>query len=107
MRSGKDFLILSKGFEFGENKGLDLIPGVVDRIKLKDQNNKIPHIEWNKIFIDKKNHSLFDFDSEKFYFVHSFIASLTNIFSWTKGILLSLIIKSLTVLSFIERDPPG
>ena len=96
-------ILLSKGFEFGENKGLDLIPGVVDRIKLKDQNNKIPHIGWNKIFIDQKNHSLFDFDSEKFYFVHSFIAitkKLDNTLAKTEygGVKLPAIIKMKNII---------
>ena len=46
-------LLLTKGFEDGESRGLDFIKGYVDKIPVKNQ--KIPNIGWRKVsFIDNK-----------------------------------------------------
>ncbi len=65
-------LIATKGFEFNETEGLNLIAGEV--IKLQSHNGeRIPHIGWNEIhFI--QNSKLLDgiINGTDFYFVHSY-----------------------------------
>ena len=65
-------LLASVGFEGGEKKGLDLIPGKV--IKLNGSIDlRIPHIGWNEINF-KKDCALFNNirDFSDFYFAHSY-----------------------------------
>lgn len=73
-------LLLSKSFEFGEHSGLNLIPGEVIKLSLKDKKNKIPHIGWKSVFFKEKN-IIFDkkFDKKEFYFVHSFVVQTKDI----------------------------
>lgn len=76
-------LMLSKGYEFGEIEGLDIIAGkVVPFPKLKN-GDKIPHIGWNKVFPFKKR----GWDdtimrstkvNTYVYFVHSYIIDPKN-----------------------------
>ncbi|MCF6173438.1 MAG: imidazole glycerol phosphate synthase subunit HisH [Campylobacteraceae bacterium] len=70
-------LLFDKSYEFGETKGLGLIPGDVvefDKAKFKTK-LKVPHMGWNEIFIQKKSPLLVDIDDEIYlYFVHSFHA---------------------------------
>ncbi len=69
-------LLFTKSFEFGEHKGLNLIPGYVDAIaKIIPSDLKIPQIGWNALDIKKfdgvfKNSKQGDF----VYFVHSYSA---------------------------------
>ena len=74
-------ILLSRSFEFGCHEGLDLIPGEVKNIKEKsgfDQNKKIPHIGWGRLFISK-DHILFKDCSDSFvYFVHSYSAQVDD-----------------------------
>lgn len=69
-------LLFEKSYEYGEHKGLGLIPGVISPIKdVIPENLKIPHIGWNAlslsgdcpIFKKIKN-------GDCVYFVHSFYA---------------------------------
>lgn len=71
-------LLLTKGFEDGESRGLDFIKGYVDKIPVKNQ--KIPNIGWRKVsFIDNKQFNfLKKFNNSKFYFVHSYMSNLEN-----------------------------
>ena len=64
-------VLASKGFEYGENKGLNLISGRVNKIDTSEL--PIPHVGWNEINI-KKNNILLDNipDKSDFYFVHSY-----------------------------------
>ncbi|NOX16273.1 MAG: imidazole glycerol phosphate synthase subunit HisH [Epsilonproteobacteria bacterium] len=68
-------LLFDKSYEFGETKGLGLIPGDVvkfDIAKFKTR-LKVPHMGWNEIFIQKKSPLLKSIDDEIYlYFVHSF-----------------------------------
>lgn len=72
-------ILLSKSYEFGEHKGLNIIKGEVKNLKTFDKNVKTPHIGWNNIILERKkinnsiNH-LFEGidDKERFYFVHSY-----------------------------------
>jgi imidazole glycerol-phosphate synthase subunit HisH len=67
-------LLLSRGFEFGSFKGLDIIPGEV--IGFPKLDGKIPHIGWNEIFSTKSwSNSIFSSIKQRsdVYFVHSYI----------------------------------
>lgn len=73
-------LLFEKSCEFGEHRGLGLIPGSVVPVAgfIPDQ-LKIPHIGWNALRM-KKSSPLFRFISEGdcVYFVHSYFASHCN-----------------------------
>lgn len=69
-------LLLSKSYEFGEHKGLDLIKGNVEKLTSQKTNQiKIPHIGWSTINFDKLSKNYENFDKKNFYFVHSYIAN--------------------------------
>ncbi len=68
-------LLLEKGFEYGEHKGLGLIKGSIKPIKdVIPSDLKIPHIGWNALKILDKNNPLFKYikEGDFVYFVHSF-----------------------------------
>ena len=70
-------LLFEKSYEFGEHKGLGLIPGsVVPMAGFIPDQLKIPHIGWNALRM-KKSSPLFRFISEGdcVYFVHSYFAA--------------------------------
>lgn len=70
-------LLFSKSLEFGEHRGLNLIPGEVVPFdeKMFNKPHKVPHMGWNELFVQKAT-PLFDNLSKGFYlyFVHSFHA---------------------------------
>jgi len=72
-------LLLSKGFEFGENDGLNIIPGNVKMFpKSVSLKEKVPHIGWNNIYQPedgKWKDTIFNDITERsdVYFVHSYI----------------------------------
>jgi len=70
-------LLFSTSLEFGEHRGLNLIPGEVVPFdeKMFNKPHKVPHMGWNKLFVQKAT-LLFDNLSKEFYlyFVHSFHA---------------------------------
>lgn len=67
-------LLFDSSCEFGEHKGLGLIPGDVvkfDKLNMDNQDHKIPHMGWNKIF--HKPNKLFEGLQDPYlYFVHSY-----------------------------------
>ena len=67
-------LLFSKSYEFGEYKGLNLIEGEVvkfDKNRVGDL--KIPHMGWNRLFIQKQTPLLKNLPKELYlYFVHSY-----------------------------------
>ncbi len=68
-------LLLERGFEYGEHKGLGLIKGSIKPIKeVIPSHLKIPHIGWNALKILDKANPLFKYikDGDFVYFVHSF-----------------------------------
>ena len=82
-RSGKPFLgiclgmqlLFDVGYEYGEHKGLGLIPGEVRPIEeVIPAGLKIPHIGWNALYFKKKDSHLFRYikEGDCVYFVHSF-----------------------------------
>ncbi|HIP56305.1 MAG TPA: imidazole glycerol phosphate synthase subunit HisH [Arcobacter sp.] len=69
-------LLFESSEEFGDTKGLGLVPGKVvsfDKTKMNMNEHKVPHVGWNKIF--NKDSQLFDgLENPYLYFVHSFHA---------------------------------
>lgn len=71
-------LLLTKGYEFGAFKGLDIIQGKVVKLPELENNEKIPQIGWNTIFSNENNSwdatilNLFN-KNDQVYFVHSYI----------------------------------
>ncbi len=68
-------LLFEKSFEYGEHKGLGLIPGTVRPIAdVIPKGYKIPHIGWNELTFPGEKHPLFaELEEGAFvYFVHSY-----------------------------------
>ena len=67
-------LLFSTSEEFGEGRGLDVIPGVVRRFP---SGRKVPHMGWNRVEHDGSL-ALFDGipSGAHFYFVHSYYPEL-------------------------------
>lgn len=75
-------LLVERGFEYGEHRGLGWLPGDVVPITPKDSSLKIPHMGWNDTLITeagKANPMLHSVTKKSetapihFYFVHSFM----------------------------------
>ena len=74
-------LLLDKGYEYGEHKGLGLIKGNIKPIAdVIPKDYKIPHIGWNALKFTKGNNRLFKYikEGDFVYFVHSFYATDCN-----------------------------
>lgn len=70
-------LLLDRSFEYGEHKGLGLIPGDVRPIgDVIPADYKIPHIGWNALSFPGTPHPLFRYiaPGDCVYFVHSYYA---------------------------------
>lgn len=70
-------LLCTLSYEYGEHRGLDLIPGCVRSIApLLPKGLKVPHIGWNALSFNENKHPLFARINEGdcVYFVHSFAA---------------------------------
>lgn len=70
-------LMLSQGHEFGIFDGLDLIKGKVLMFPSLQNNEKIPHVGWNKVYRNSENlwqNTILDSVEENsdLYFVHSY-----------------------------------
>ena len=68
-------MLFDRSFEYGEHKGLGLIPGdVIDMRPQIPAELKVPHIGWNALIFMQPNHPLFRYINEGdcVYFVHSF-----------------------------------
>ncbi|WP_456488675.1 imidazole glycerol phosphate synthase subunit HisH [Caminibacter pacificus] len=68
-------LLFESSEEFGNHKGLGIIPGKVVRFDKKiEKTHKVPHMGWNKMFF-QKNTPLFEgLENPYLYFVHSYHA---------------------------------
>jgi len=66
-------LLSDKGYEGGENQGLQLIGGDVVRLKPPTPETRIPHVGWNEVHMSVSS-PLFNAiaDGTDFYFVHSY-----------------------------------
>lgn len=69
-------LLFEEGFEGEKRCGLGLLKGKVIKMEEDKENNiKIPHIGWNSIIYNKKDHLLNLIDEGSFvYYVHSYYA---------------------------------
>ncbi len=68
-------LLADAGLEHGRTEGLGWIKGVVEKISIdNDPNLKIPHMGWNDLNIDQKNHPILRGlrNGDHAYFVHSY-----------------------------------
>lgn len=66
-------LLATEGFEHGEHKGLNLIPGKVIKIDTSASRLKLPQIGWNDVQLTGKHKITKGFTKTPiFYFVHSF-----------------------------------
>lgn len=72
-------LLATWGSEHGRHKGLDWIPGTVERIASDDPLIRVPHIGWNDVRFIKKD-GLYQAlpDSGCYYFVHSYVLAPDN-----------------------------
>ena len=69
-------LMVTTGHEFGTHPGLNLIPGIVEKMSTK---KKLPQIGWNQIRIRNHIKILQNINSgEYFYFVHSYVVRPKN-----------------------------
>ena len=71
-------LLFETSLEFGEHRGLGLIPGTVRPIRgAVPEGLKIPHIGWNALNFPPERHALFAKaqEGDHVYFVHSFYAA--------------------------------
>lgn len=69
------FQILFSNSEEGKEKGLSIIDEKIERFK----NIKIPHMGWNKVFVEKDNALFKGIEDESFfYFVHSYYLDKSN-----------------------------
>lgn len=77
-------MLLEDSDEFGLTKGLGLIPGKVQKLKLGEgSSEKLPHVSWNEINepqIGRWSNSLLESTeiNTDVYFVHSFVAVPSN-----------------------------
>ena len=68
-------MLLDVSFEYGEHKGLGLIPGEIRPIsEVIPKNLPIPQIGWNALRIKGEKHPIFKYvnDGDCVYFVHSY-----------------------------------
>ena len=65
-------LLFESSEEFGNHKGLGLIPGKVVKFKGIEKTHKVPHMGWNKMFFTKKTPLFKGLNDPYLYFVHSY-----------------------------------
>lgn len=77
-------MLMETSEEHGLHRGLGLIPGSVRKFP-KKPGYKIPHMGWNSLQIEGRDHPLFaGFGPEEYvYFVHSFYADTTPAYTLT------------------------
>ena len=63
-------LLFDESEEFGNHKGLGIIPGSV--VKFECKKNKVPHMGWNKMFFVKESPLFLGLNNPYLYFVHSY-----------------------------------
>jgi glutamine amidotransferase len=72
-------LFSDEGFEEEITKGFGWIKGSVKKIKLSNQDLKLPHMGWNEVNIIKENDLFLDIKNlSHFYFVHSYAFEVKN-----------------------------
>jgi len=80
-------LLLESSTEFGDTKGLGLIPGKVIKFDKKrfETPHKVPHMGWNRVFKNQDANILKDLPDDFYlYFVHSYHAKTDDRYTLTK-----------------------
>ncbi len=81
IQSGKPFLgiclglqlLFEQSIEFGTVEGLGILPGKVVRFHFDDPSQKVPHMGWNTLTINKPSPLFASTDEHPYYyFVHSY-----------------------------------
>ena len=76
-------LFMNSSSEFGDNEGLSLIKGSVNKLQ-PYKKYPIPHVGWNEVYLYKNKTSLENkvftntLEGKNFYFVHSFACTTKN-----------------------------
>ena len=72
--------LLTKGSEEGNEKGLGWVNAKAKKFQFeKAENLKIPHMGWNRVFVNGDNPLTKDFAEEpRFYFVHSYYVEVED-----------------------------
>ena len=81
-------LFATKGYEEETTKGLNWIPGEVNKLDLGSSNLKIPHMGWNDLKIENNSKVFKDINNKNHaYFIHSyeFIPDDKNVISLTSN----------------------
>ncbi|WP_138414621.1 imidazole glycerol phosphate synthase subunit HisH [Aquibacillus sediminis] len=68
-------LLFTEGYEGATSKGLNLIPGTIEKI---ETDLLLPHIGWNALHINETHQPFTAFQDKHVYFVHSFAANTTD-----------------------------
>ena len=70
-------LLFEKSYEYGEHTGLSLLKGRIVPLADAVGKLKVPHMGWNALHFEKKNHPLFRYvkEGDCVYFVHSYYAT--------------------------------
>lgn len=65
-------MLATTGYENKETKGLDLIPGTIEKLEV-NKSLRLPHIGWNQVNFNVSSKLITDIPNKKdFYFVHSY-----------------------------------
>ena len=124
LRDTLDFLVLEKEIhilgicvamqlmanesEEGKLKGLQWIPGKVEKIKFKNNLTKhfTPHMGWNDIKLNNKNPLFAEIEDPQFYFLHSYHympidnSNITSITQYGQSIVSSINYKNIHGVQF-------
>ncbi|WP_079709572.1 imidazole glycerol phosphate synthase subunit HisH [Paraliobacillus ryukyuensis] len=65
-------LLFTTGYENGITPGLDLIPGIIEKIETP---YLLPHIGWNALHVHQEESAFATFQDQHVYFVHSYAAN--------------------------------
>lgn len=65
-------LLAGAGTEGGDGRGLGLIDGRVARMVPANPSERIPHVGWNEVTLERPSPLFNGMDGKDFYFVHSF-----------------------------------
>jgi glutamine amidotransferase len=72
-------LLSEAGEEFGNTRGLGLIPGRVSKMNVEADKLRLPHIGWNDVDVKSDSRLMGHFEEKPiFYFVHSFVYADCN-----------------------------
>ncbi|WP_154140342.1 imidazole glycerol phosphate synthase subunit HisH [Photobacterium damselae] len=72
-------ILSTLGYEHGESKGLDFIPGDVVHFESERKDIRIPHVGWNSVFHNGESKLFSGIPSgSDFYFVHSYHFNTKN-----------------------------